>query len=159
MWRYVKIPLVVALLAFVLPWLSISLFGQHLLSATGWQLASGHAQAQVGDLTVRSSGDQINYYMTVALALTAAALIASFLRRSVAVVVAILSVLAMALIWAGSNQYNQSRIDAAAAKAGGIFGSLAATGVQVEWQIGYWVALIALAIAAVVAFLAIRDPS
>ena len=36
--------------------------------------------------------------------------------------------------------------------------SVAASMIRVDWQIGYWVAMIALGIAAVLAFLAIRDP-
>ena len=49
---------------------------------------------------------------------------------------------------------------AAAAKRGGEanMDEIASSVIRIDWQIGYWVALAALAVAAALAFLAIRDP-
>src|SRR3569623_1482326 len=154
MWRYVKVAIVIALLAFLLPWMSASLLGREVVAAAGWQLAFGQFHGGIGSVSIDAHAFT-NYYFIVALALIAVSLILSLLRRRFAGVVIATSLLAMAFVWAGSNQYTGDRIEAAASKVGGILGSLAASAVEIDWRVGYWVALLALGVAAALALLAI----
>lgn len=156
MWRYVKVAIVIALLAFLLPWMSASLLGREVVAAAGWQLAFGQFHGGIGSVSIDAHAFT-NSYFIVALALIAVSLILSLLRRRFAGVVIATSLLAMAFVWAGSNQYMGDRIEAAASKVGGIFGSLAASAVEIDWRVGYWVALLALGVAAALALLAIGD--
>ncbi|HEX4693914.1 hypothetical protein [Sphingomonas sp.] len=156
MWRYVKVAIVIALLAFLLPWMSASLLGREVVAAAGWQLAFGQFHGGIGSVSIDAHAFT-NYYFIVALALIAVGLILSLLRRRFAGVAVATSLLAMAFVWAGSNQYTADRVEAAASKSAGILGSLAASAVEIDWRFGYWVSLLALGIAAALALLAIGD--
>jgi hypothetical protein len=160
MWRYVKIPKAVALLAFLLPWMTVSCSGTKVAEADGWELAIGRIRPVISAAADRPQTAHLNYYLAAAVALIAIGLILSLMRRRLAVAVLATSLGALALVWAGTSQYSSARLAAAASKSGRDMNmeSIAASMIRVDWQIGYWVALIALAVAAALAFLAIRDP-
>ncbi|MDB5678033.1 hypothetical protein [Sphingomonas bacterium] len=160
MWRYVKIPKAIALLAFLLPWMTVSCSGTKVAEASGWELVLGHIRPVIAAAADKPQATHLNYYLAAAVALSAIGLVLSLMRRRLAMAVVATSLGAVALIWAGTNQYSNTRLAEAAAKSGKESGldSVAASMIRVDWQVGYWVALAALAVAAVLAFLAIRDP-
>jgi len=160
MWRYVKIPKAIALLAFLLPWMTVSCSSTKVAEANGWELMLGRIRPVIQSATdAAPRGTHLNYYLVAAVALIVVGLILSLLCKRLAGVVLGTSLGALALIWAGAQQYTPQRL-AAAAKRGGEAGmdEIATSVIRIDWQIGYWIALGALAIAAMLAFLAIRDP-
>jgi hypothetical protein len=160
MWRYVKIPKAIALLAFLLPWMTVSCSNTKVAEANGWELVLGRIRpAMQAASDAPAHADKLNYYLVGAVGLIVVGLILSLMRKRLAAVVVATSLGALALIWAGAQQYTPQRL-ADAAKRGGEAGmdEIATSVIRIDWQIGYWVALGALAIAAVLAFLAIRDP-
>jgi hypothetical protein len=160
MWRYVKIPKAIALLAFLLPWMTVSCSNNKVAEANGWELVIGRLRPVVDSVADKPHAAHLNYYLAAAVALIFAGLVLSLMRRRFAGAVVATSLGALALIWAGTSQYTSTRLAEAAAKnsRGMSVDSVAASLIRVDWQIGYWIALIALGIAAVLAFLAIRDP-
>jgi len=160
MWRYVKIPKAIALLAFLLPWTTVSCSNTKVAEANGWELVLGRIRPVMQAASdAPAHADKLNIYLAAAVALIVVGLVLSLLRKRMAALVVATSLGALALVWAGAQQYTPQRL-ADAAKRGGEanMDDVAASVIHVDWQIGYWIALIALAIAAVLAFLAIRDP-
>ena len=163
MWRYVKIPKAIALLAFLLPWMTVSCSGTRVAEASGWELVLGRVRPVIQSAAeaTRERPAHLNYYLAGAVALIAVGLVLSLMRRRVAAAVVATSLGGIALIWAGTDQYSTQRIADAAARSGSasdMGAAAAASVIRVDWQVGYFVALIALIIAAALAFLAIRDP-
>jgi hypothetical protein len=160
MWRYVKIPKAIALLAFLLPWMTVSCSNNRVAEANGWELVIGRIRPVIAGAADKPQAAHLNYYLAAAVALIVIGLILSLLRRRLAIAAVATSLGALALIWAGTSQYSSSRLAEAAAKGRDSAGmdKVAASMIRVDWQIGYWIALIALAVAAALAFLAIRDP-
>lgn len=160
MWRYVKIPKAIALLAFLLPWMTVSCSNTKVAEANGWELVLGRIRPVMQAASeAPAHADKLNYYLAAAVALIVVGLVLSLMRKRVAALVVATSLGALALIWAGAQQYTPQRL-ADAAKRGGEAGmdEIATSVIRIDWQIGYWVALGALAVAAILAFLAIRDP-
>jgi len=160
MWRYVKIPKAIALLAFLLPWMTVSCSNTKVAEANGWELVLGRIRPVMQAASdAPAHADKLNYYLAAAVALIVVGLILSLMRKRMAAVVVATSLGALALIWAGAQQYTPQRL-ADAAKRGGEAGmdEIATSVIRIDWQIGYWIALGALAVAAILAFLAIRDP-
>ena len=160
MWRYVKIPKTIALLAFLLPWMTVSCSNTKVAEANGWELVLGRIRPVMQSASdAASRADHLNPYLAAAVALIVVGLILSLMRKRMAAWVVATSLGALALIWAGAQQYTPQRL-ADAAKSGreANMDEIATSVIRIDWQIGYWVALGALAVAAVLAFLAIRDP-
>lgn len=160
MWRYVKIPKAIALLAFLLPWMTVSCSNTKVAEANGWELVLGRIRPVMQAASeAPAHADKLNPYLATAVALIVMGLVLSLMRKRMAVVVVATSLGALALIWAGAQQYTPQRL-AEAAKRGGDanMDEIATSVIRIDWQIGYWVALGALAVATVLAFLAIRDP-
>lgn len=161
MWRYVKIPKAIALLAFLLPWMTVSCSNTKVAEANGWELVIGRIRLVAQSVGEASpDGGKLNYYLAGAVALIVIGLILSLMRKRWAAAVVATSLGALALIYAGAQQYTSQRLADAAAKRGNDVNmdQIAPSLIRIDWQIGYWVALGALAIAALLAFLAIRDP-
>lgn len=160
MWRYVKIPKAIALLAFLLPWMTVSCSNTKVAEANGWELVLGRIRPVMQAASdAPAHADKLNIYLAAAVGLIVVGLVLSLMRKRLAAVVVATSLGALALIWAGAQQYTPQRL-ADAAKRGGEAGmdEIATSVIRIDWQIGYWVALGALAVAAILAFLAIRDP-
>ena len=170
LWRFVRIPKAVALLAFLLPWMTVSCSGQKIAEATGGELAMGKIRPLMADAARATApgGEHVNPYLVLAIILIVAGLALGFAAKRYAPIVIGTSVGAIVLILIGTSQYS-SKIAEAAAKANpsgasGMgsdmdkMGQMAASMIRVDWQIGYWITLIALAAAASLAFLAMREP-
>ena len=171
MWRFVKIPKIIALLAFLLPWMTVSCSGQKIAEASGAELVVGKIRPLMAEanqaLTQQQS--QVNYYLVAAILLILIGLALSFLARRYAAAVIATSIAALVAIWAGTHQYS-SKIAEAGAKAspngsGNPLGDhsmdqmsqMAASMIQVNWQIGYWITMLSLVAAAVLSFMTLSD--
>ncbi len=173
MWQWIKVPKAVALLAFLLPWMSVSCSGAKIVSATGYGLATGHFTS---DLPQRAAsgpgGGQMSGWLIAAVILILVGLALSFSARRNAIAVAATSAAAFVLILIGTSRYSKSAILAEAAKDRGSaprfnpdnpfaapdnpFGDpaqAAAAMIHVDWHFGYWLALGALVVAALMAWL------
>lgn len=169
MWRFVKIPKIIALLAFLLPWMTVSCSGQKIAEATGAELVVGKIRPLMAEAnqTLAQQPTQVNWYLVAAVALIVAGLALSFLARRNASAVVGTSIAALIAVWAGTNSYT-SKIAAAGAKASpgaGTSGNhdmdqmsqMAASMIHVDWQIGYWITMLCLVAAAVLSFMTLSD--
>jgi len=165
MWKWIKVPKGIALLAFILPWMTVSCSGTKLISATGFDLAFGKFTSNLPvDSAVTTSGVQHNLLLILAMLVIAAGLLLSFLRRgkSSALLVAGTSAAGFGLIWLGTSRYSKSAVLAEASKrregidlfgiAGRVDRTINAT-IQVDWHFGFYLALLALLTAAAMALL------
>lgn len=158
MWRWVKLPKAVALLAFFLPWMTVSCADHAFATGTGFGLVSGHLTF-VGDLhqTDEDFAQALDPWLVLAIAAIVLGLIASFLkvRRGAPVVIGS-AVAAAALIWIGTVRYSRTALLETAARRSGEHAADAATVamIQVHWLFGFWLALAALAVATVTVWLA-----
>ncbi len=155
MWKWIRIPKGIALLAFLLPWMTVSCSNQKLVEASGFGLAFGRVTA-MGQASQASDGATLNYWLILALLAIAGGLVLLFIKgREAAKLVLGTSVAALVLIFVGTYRYSKDAITAEAAKNGsnGNMDQAALSMIQVNWEIGYWLALIALIAAAVMAWL------
>ena len=155
MWKWIRIPKGIALLAFLLPWMTVSCSGQKLVEASGFGLAIGRVTA-MGQASQAGDGASLNIWLILALLAIAGGLALLFLKgRDAARLVLGTSVAAVALIFVGTWRYSTDAIMAEAAKSGsnGNLDQAALAMIQVHWEIGYWLALLSLIAAAVMAWL------
>lgn len=155
MWKWIRVPKGIALLAFLLPWMTVSCSNQTLVEASGFGLAFGRVTA-MGQASQASDGASLNLWLILALLAIATGLILLFLKgREVAKPVLGTSVTAIALILVGTYRYSEDAIMAEAAKDGanGSMDRAALAMIEVHWEIGYWLALLSLIAAAVMAWL------
>ena len=155
MWKWIRIPKGIALLAFLLPWMTVSCSNQTLVEASGVGLAFGRVTA-MGQASQAGDGAALNIWLILALLAIAGGLAMLFLKgREAAKLVLGTSVAAVALIFVGTWRYSKDAIMAEAAKSGsnGNLDQAALAMIQVHWEIGYWLALLSLIAAAVMAWL------
>lgn len=155
MWKWIRIPKSVALLAFLLPWMTVSCSGQKLVEATGFGLTFGRVTA-IGRAAEASDGAALNFWLILALLAIAGGLVLLFLKgREAAKFVLGTAVAAIILIIVGTWRYSKDAIVAEAAKNGQDSGAdqAALAMIQVHWEIGYWLALVSLVAAAAMASL------
>lgn len=155
MWKWIRIPKGVALVAFLLPWMTVSCSEQKLVEASGFGLAFGRVTA-MGQAAEAGDGASLNLWLILALLAIAGGLVLLFLKgREAAKLVLGTSVAAIALILIGTWRYSKDALVAEAAKNGQNSGmdQAALAMIQVNWEIGYWLALLSLAAAAAMAWL------
>lgn len=159
MWKWIKIPKIGALVAFFMPWLTVSCSGMQVASATGWQLAFGgysHAASEAASKAPSSGGG--NGWLLLAILLIIAGIWITFLKPSKqrSFRAAIASGVALVFIWIGTARYSTSALIAEAQKSsgGGFSGSLDQAGaamIQFRWEVGYWLTVFGLIAATVMA--------
>lgn len=156
MWKWIRIPKGIALVAFLLPWMTVSCSNQKVAEASGFGLAFGRISA-MGQAAQASNGASMNFWLILSLLAIAGGLFLLFTRgREAAKLVLGTSVAALALIFIGTWRYSKDAILGEAAKSGaggGEFDRAALALIQVDWEIGYWLAVLALIAAAVMAWL------
>ena len=155
MWKWIRVPKGVALLAFLLPWMTVSCSEQKLVEATGFGLAFGRVSA-MGQAAQASDGASMNLWLILALLAIAGGLALLFIKgREAAKPVLGTTVAAIILIFVGTWRYSKDAILAEAARNGQNSGAdqAALAMIQVNWEIGYWLALLSLIVAAVMAWL------
>lgn len=155
MWKWIRIPKGIALLAFLLPWMTVSCSDQKLVEASGFGLAFGRVTA-MGQAAEASDGASLNLWLILAIIAIVGGLALLFLRgREAAKLVLGTSAAALILIFIGTYRYSKDAILAEAAKSGsnGDIDRAALAMIQVNWEIGYWLALFSLIAAAAMAWL------
>jgi hypothetical protein len=154
MWKWIRIPKGIALLAFLLPWMTVSCSDQKLVEASGFGLAFGRVTA-MGQASQASDGASMNIWLILALLAIAGGLFLLFTKgREAAKPVLGTSVAALLLIIVGTWRYSKDTILAEAAKNdGGAIDQAALAMIQVNWHFGYWLALLALIVGAAMAWL------
>ncbi len=180
MWKWVKIPKGIALAAFFLPWMTVSCSGQKMLSASGFNLVTGNlSMSNPMTGATQSAGGHFNIVLAIALVAVVVGLVFSFMQGRVAMQAAIGSAItAIVLILVSSSQINGKAVAEAVSKqgtdalkglggagGGGGLGGLGSGGpdlaslIRIEWEMGYWVTLLSLIAAAVMAFMALTGRS
>lgn len=155
MWKWIRIPKGIALLAFLMPWMTVSCSDQKIAEASGFGLAFGRISA-MGQAANAGDGASMNFWLILALLAIAGGLFLLFTRgREAAKLVLGTSVAALVLILVGTYRYSKDAILSEAAKNGaeGGMDQAALAMIQVNWHFGYWLALLALIAAAVMAWL------
>lgn len=154
MWKWIRIPKGIALLAFLLPWMTVSCSDQKLVEASGFGLAFGRVTA-MGQASQASDGASMNVWLILALLAIAGGLFLIFTKgREAAKLVLGTSVAALLLIIVGTWRYSKDTILTEAAKNdGGAMDQAALAMIQVNWHFGYWLALLSLIAAAAMAWL------
>ena len=155
MWKWIRIPKGVALLAFLLPWMTVSCSEQKLVEATGFGLAFGRVSA-MGQAALASDRASMDLWLILALLAIAGGLALLFLKgREAAKPVLGTTVAAIILIFICTWLYSKDAMLAEAARNGLNSGAdqAALAMIQVNWEIGYWLALLSLIVAAVMAWL------
>ena len=155
MWKWIRIPKGIALLAFLLPWMTISCSNQKIAEASGFGLAFGRISA-MAQAASASDGASMNLWLILALVAIAGGLFLLFTKgREAAKLVLGTSVAALVLILVGTWRYSKDAIMVEAAKDGsnGGMDQAALAMIQVNWHFGYWLVLLALIAAAVMAWL------
>jgi hypothetical protein len=154
MWRWIKVPKAIALLAFLLPWMSVSCSNNQLVSATGFGLTIGKFTSQLPGNRTPSGGDW-NLLLVVAIAAIVAGLIIAFLRRGKTALSLTTSATALLFLWLGTSRYTKSALLEQAAKSRGTseIEQAAAAMINVHWHYGFWLAVAALVIAGAMAAL------
>lgn len=161
MWRWVKIPKGIALIAFFLPWVTVSCSNRQIASATGWNLMSGRLTV-VNPLTGAAQTETTHMSVALAIALIAIVLglIVSFRgARPGATIVLGTSVVALLCIWLATREMTSDAIARRAAEKHGHIDAALAAILRIDWQIGYWLATIALVVAVLLALLVISGRS
>jgi len=154
MWKWIRIPKGIALVAFLLPWMTISCSEQKIAEATGFGLAFGNVTT-MGRAASAGDGASMNLLLILALLAIAGGLFLLFTRgREAAKLVLGTSVAALLLIFLGTWRYGKDAIMAEAAKnGGGDLDRAAMAMIEVNWEIGYWLALFALIAATAMAWI------
>ena len=153
-----------ALLLFVLPWVTVSCADQTLISMSGMDLATGSVTAHnplTGETTTPPSAGKPDLPVLAAALLIAAALLLSFvLARSQAVLVSITALAAAAALICYTVLVRiptQVRADASAQAAQGTSRMDLADVIRVETAPGFWLTLAALIAAIVLTWMASRE--
>lgn len=173
MWKWIKIPKAIALIAFVLPWMTVSCSGTKIISATGAGMAFGHytnelaqAASAMGNMGAKAAmkpgGGESSVLLIIALALVVLGLVLTFLpARRGALPVLATSVLATVLVWAGTMRFSKSYIAAEMARKSAThpnpdmkgMDQAALAMIQIDWHFGFWLASFALVVTAAMAWL------
>ena len=157
MWKWIRIPKGIALVAFLLPWMTVSCSNQKVAEASGFGLAFGRISA-MGQAAQASNGASMNFWLILSLLAIVGGLVLLFTRgREAAKLVVGTSAAAFLLIFIGTWRYSKDAILAEVAKNGGGSGNrldqAALAMIQIDWHFGYWLALLALIAAGVMAWL------
>lgn len=156
MWKWIRVPKGIALAAFLLPWMTVSCSNQKVAEASGFGLAFGRISA-MGQASQAGSGAAMNFWLILSLVAIAGGLFLLFTRgREAAKLVLGTSAAAFVLILVGTWRYSKEAILSEAAKSGGGSSDLdraALSLIQIDWHFGYWLALLALIAAGVMAWL------
>ncbi|MEZ5655315.1 MAG: hypothetical protein R3E04_05430 [Sphingobium sp.] len=155
MWKWIPVPKGLALAAFLLPWMTVSCSGQTIAKATGFGLAFGQISF-LGQAAQRTNDTSINIWLILALIAIAGGLYLLLTKeKDKAKHVLGTTVAALVLIFMGTSRYSKSAAMSEASGDGSAYGldKAALSMIEVSWQFGYWLATIALIVAAVMSWL------
>lgn len=151
--RAVRIAKVVALLAFALPWLTVSCSGQKIASISGWNLVTGSISLRNPvSGAVEQHGGSPSVLIILALIAIVGGIVLSFKNAELsnkAKATLGFSISATVLIWLGTSSINGGSAMRAASERQTGYGQdmFAASIVSVDYAIGFWVTTLCLALA------------
>lgn len=161
MWHWVKACKGAALIAFFLPWMTVSCSSTQLLHASGWDLAIGRPRLSpqliqmAGDQAGRS-GAHASIWLLLALAAIVIGLAFAFGRtRKAATAVVATSISAVILTVIGTFRLGREAFASAATHESSLDRAVAGQ-IHIDWQLGYWLCLAALLAAAALAGSSLR---
>lgn len=152
MWRWVKFCKMAALLAFSLPWLTVSCSNQKIASPSGLELMVGLfsvSNPMTGATKyVEGSQSPLLYLAIIVLAIGLMLAWSKSADESFPMVVAGTSFGGMLLVWLATVSIDGATITRAAAeKSGNVQSQLANTIIQVDYAFGFWIVIVSLAAA------------
>ena len=178
MWKWIKIPKAIAIVAFFLPWMTISCSNQPLVTASGLDLTLGQLKAANAGLGAMSAGPPpqgqgVSIWLILAIAAIVIGLVVACMQRSRrnSLIVTASSAAAVVLIWLGTSKYSNSALGAEIAKnanknggMGGLGGGPSgmdpqamaqtmAAGIRIDWHFGFWLTILMLVLAAAMGWL------
>lgn len=160
MWKWIRIPKGIALAAFLLPWMTVSCSGTKMVTATGFGLTFGQFTSEIpNNNTMGNGGPGSNIWLILAIVAIAIGLFLAFREstRENARNLIVTSGAAVLLIFVGTMRYTKSAMLAQAASqnpsANHSMDQAVMAAIQIDWQFGYWLALLALIAAGVMAWL------
>lgn len=152
MWRWVKFCKMAALLAFLLPWLTVSCSNQKIASPNGFQLMIGWYSISnpMTGVIENVTGPPV-LLLGATLAVLVIGLWLAFSKSaddSFPMVVAGTSFGSMIMVWLATNSIDSLTITRAAAeKLGNVQSQLASTIIRVDYAFGFWIVIVSLAAA------------
>ena len=161
-WRWVRVSKGVALLAFFLPWITVSCSGQKLGSATGLQLVTGNITAKnpMTGVLERHIGDP-NLLLGLAAVVFLIGFINACLPRGpndkAPATVFCAAALSLVLVLAATLSITSATVARIFSGRQGAVDPIAASMLQVEYAAGFWIAVLALSIAIALSGLALRQ--
>lgn len=160
MWKWIRVPKGISLAAFLLPWMTVSCSGTKIVSATGMGLAFGQFTSELpNNNAAHDGGPGANVWLMLAIAVIALGLLLSLRKntRENARNLMISSGAALVLIFMGTMRYTKSTMlaDAASRNPSGNhdMDQAVLAAIRIDWQFGYWLAILALIAAGVMAWL------
>lgn len=161
MFKWIRVPKSIALLAFLLPWLTVSCSSQPIVKATGVGLALGYFDT-IGIKPSQLEGQStFNLLLILAIITIAAGVLVAFRKPAKAAVLTLCtSVCSLAFIALAMTRYSINYLGSAIDPEG--VHPMAATAVRlirIDYEFGFWITIAALIVAAVLSFLSVRrDP-
>ncbi|WP_375396141.1 hypothetical protein [uncultured Sphingomonas sp.] len=154
MWRCVRISKAIALIAFLLPWLTVSCSGRPIVKASGWDLMTGRL-AMTDPLSDRIDvhAGATDWWLVLAVVLIVVGLVIAFRRTPAPRTVLATSLGAVALVVQGTHGIDAPAVARLASREDARFDAAMAALIRIDWQYGYWLTLGALALAALCAAL------
>jgi hypothetical protein len=161
MWKLIPVPKAVALIAFLLPWMTVSCDGQVLMEANGFQLATGSVE-MMGQAATSGSEQTMNIWLILACVAIVIGIVIALVKDASAATLALgTSVVAIVMVIAGRFSA-EGNVTSGAEGSGtgddsmGIDPGAIAEALQIEWKIGFYVTLVALIAAAVMSFMVMQ---
>ena len=151
MWKWIKVPKIFALAAFLLPWMTVSCQNQQLAKASGIGLAFGNIE-MIGPPHPESAN--LNIWLILAIIAILTGLYVAIKRDEKAAPLTLATSLgALVLIWLGTRKYSVSALaEEAAKRRDGDPAALLAM-IRVDWHLGYYLAMLALLASTVLAWI------
>lgn len=161
MFKWIRVPKSIALLAFLLPWLTVSCSGQPIVKATGIGLALGYFDTIGVDPAQLEGQSAFNILLLAGIVIIAAGLFAAFRKPAKAAVLTLLtSVCGLVFIGLAMTRYSKNYLGNAMDPEG--LHPMAGTAmrlIRVDYEVGFWICIAALVSAALLSFLSLRrDP-
>lgn len=161
MFKWIRFPKSIALLAFLLPWLTVSCSGQPIAKASGVGLAIGSIDTIGMDHAQLNGQSAFNILLVAAIIIIAVGLFVAFRKPFRAAILTLgTSIISLAFIGLAMTRYSKSYLANVMDPEGADpAASTALRLIEVQYEMGFWICILALIAAAVLSFLSLRhDP-
>jgi len=164
MWQWVKIPKGIAMVAFFLPWLTVSCSNQKIASVSGWNLATGSLSI-INPMTrvTETHHGQPDILVFAALLAVLLGIIFSWIppkeypEAPKGVLAASTAALGLA-VWGVSSINGATIASQASQQQSGVDAATAAMLIRVDFDVGFWILVASLVAAALMSAVVVFDP-